>query len=159
MRAVVQRVCEAAVTVAGRETARIGAGLLVLLGVAPEDGETEAAWMARKLAALRIFHDEQGQMNRSVVEIGGGVIVVSQFTVYADCRGGNRPGFTGAARPEHAEPLYLKVVQLLRASLGMERVGTGLFRAHMRVSLVNDGPVTVVVESPPRKPGAGADAG
>ncbi len=154
MRAVAQRVSEAAVTVDGRETARIGSGLLVLLGVAPEDGAAEASWMARKLAALRIFADDQGQMNRSVTEIGGGVIVVSQFTLYADCSRGNRPGFTGAARPEQAEPLYLEVVGLLRETLGAERVGTGLFGARMRVSLVNDGPVTVLVETSARKPAA-----
>ncbi|MDD5704881.1 MAG: D-aminoacyl-tRNA deacylase [Kiritimatiellae bacterium] len=151
MRAVVQRVAAAVVSVEDREVARIGAGLLVLVSVAPQDGPDEVAWLARKLPGLRIFADAQGQMNLSVEEIGGGIIVVSQFTLHADCRKGNRPSFIGAAAPAHAEPLYLDLVRQLRDRLGTERVGAGVFGAHMRVSLLNDGPVTLIVETPTTK--------
>ncbi len=150
MRAVVQRVTEASVTVADRETARIGPGLLVLLGVAPEDGPRDALWMANKLAGLRVFADCEGRMNLDLEAMDGAMIVVSQFTLYGDCRKGNRPGYSGAALPEQAEPLYLQVVEYLRRKLGEERVGTGVFGAHMDVRLRNDGPVTLIVESPVR---------
>lgn len=125
----------------GHVVGAIGPGLLVLLGIAPEDGPTEVAWMADRIAGLRIFADDEGRMNRSVRDIGGGVLVVSQFTLYGDATRGRRPGFTAAARPEVARPVY----EALADRLGAER---GVFGAHMRVALVNDGPVTLILESP-----------
>lgn len=145
MRAVVQRVSEASVRVAGQTVGRIGAGLLVLLGVGTADAEADAAWMAEKLLGLRIFEDEDGKMNRSVEDAEGGLLVVSQFTLFGDCRKGKRPGFSDAARPELAIPLYEKVVTLLRDS-GLV-VETGVFQTDMKVALVNDGPVTLLVDS------------
>ena len=139
MRAVVQRVKSAAVSVDGREVARIGAGLLVLLGVHTDDDEQQADRMADKLAALRIFEDDEGRMNVNVADAGGELLCVSNFTVYGDARRGNRPGYTDAARPERAEELYERV----RKRLGAQG---GVFGAHMHVELVNDGPVTLVVE-------------
>lgn len=139
MRALVQRVTAASVTVDGEEVARIGPGMLVLLGVKVGDGEAEADQVARKLNALRIFEDADGKMNLDVAQAGGEILCVSQFTLYADTRKGNRPGFADAARPEQAEPLYERV----RAALDAQG---GVFGAHMDVSLVNDGPVTVLVE-------------
>lgn len=141
MRAVLQRVARAAVRVDGAEVGAIGPGLLVLLGVAPGDTAATADWMADRIAGLRIFADEQGRMNRSVRDVGGGVLVVSQFTLYADTRSGRRPSFTGAARPELAEPLYLRVADALGAARGR-------FGAQMEVELVNDGPVTLLLDSP-----------
>lgn len=143
MKAIVQRVSEASVTVADQIVSQIGPGLLVLLGIRQGDGPGDVALLARKLPALRIFKDDQGQMNRSVTDIGGSILVVSQFTLYADTRQGNRPGFSAAARPEVANPLYEELVQRLRAQLGESRVGTGVFGASMQVRLLNDGPVTV----------------
>jgi D-tyrosyl-tRNA(Tyr) deacylase len=143
VKALIQRVAGAAVEVGGERVAEIGRGLLVLLGVAHADGPEDVERLARKIPALRIFEDAQGLMNLSVADIGGGVIVVSQFTLYADTRKGNRPSFIEAARPEQAEPLYEALVARLRETLGADRVGTGVFGAEMRVSLVNDGPVTV----------------
>ncbi len=149
MKALVQRVTEAAVEVDGREVSRIGPGLLVLLGVRHEDGPEDVAWLARKLPALRIFTDEGGQMNRSMIETGGSLLVVSQFTLYADTRKGNRPSFIVAARPETASQLYEELVRQLRAQLGEGRVATGVFGASMKVRLVNDGPVTIELCSDP----------
>jgi D-tyrosyl-tRNA(Tyr) deacylase len=143
MKAIVQRVSEASVTVEGRVVSQIGPGLLVLLGVRREDTLADVDVLARKLPALRIFKDDQDQMNRSVMDTGGEIIVVSQFTLYADTRKGNRPGFSAAARPERATPLYEELVRRLRAQLGEARVGTGVFGASMQVRLLNDGPVTV----------------
>lgn len=143
MKALIQRVSEASVEVDGRRVAEIGPGLLVLLGITHSDGMDDAAWLARKIPALRIFEDEAGLMNRSVLDIGGAVLVVSQFTLYADTRKGNRPSFVAAARPEQAEPLYEALVRHLRGTLGSSRVGTGVFGAEMKVRLLNDGPVTV----------------
>ncbi len=140
MRALVQRVSEAAVSVEGEEVARIGPGLLVLLGVRRGDGPDEADRVARKLLALRVFEDEDGKLNRSVGESGGEILCVSQFTLYGDVRKGNRPSFVDAAPPEEAEPLYERV----RSALG---AGGGVFGAHMAVALVNDGPVTLLVEA------------
>jgi D-aminoacyl-tRNA deacylase len=140
VRALVQRVSEAAVEVDGERVASIGAGLLVLLGVKDGDGEEQADRLARKLLALRIFEDDAGRMNLSVGDAGGELLCVSQFTLYGDARKGNRPSFVEAARPELAEPLYERV----RAALGAQG---GVFGARMRVSLVNDGPVTLIVES------------
>ncbi len=146
MRAVIQRVSSASVAADGRTVGEIGAGLLVLLGVAQGDTEREAAWVADKIANLRIFEDDGGKMNLSVQEIGGAVLVVSQFTLLADCRKGRRPSFIGAAPPEEADRLYRMVAERLReAGLPVE---TGLFQARMQVSLVNDGPVTIVLETP-----------
>lgn len=146
MRALVQRVKRARVTVAGETTGAIGPGLLVLLGAAPGDGEAEVAWLARKLAGLRIFADAGGHMNRDVREIGGAVLVVPQFTLYGDARRGRRPDFTAAARPELAAPL----VESLCARLAAEGVPVerGVFGAHMEVELLNDGPVTLMIETP-----------
>jgi D-aminoacyl-tRNA deacylase len=139
MRALVQRVSEAAVAVDGREVARIGPGLLVLVGVRTGDGPEEADGLARKLLALRVFEDAAGRMNRSVEQAGGELLCVSQFTLYADVRRGNRPSFVEAAAPDRAEPLYERVRQALGAK-------GGVFGARMAVSLVNDGPITLLVE-------------
>jgi len=143
MKALIQRVAEASVEVDGRMVSRIGPGLLVLLGVRHEDGPDDLEWLSRKVPSLRIFEDEQGQMNRSVVDIGGSILVVSQFTLYADARKGNRPSFSGAARPETAVPLYEAFVRRLKDQLGEDRVGTGVFGASMQVRLINSGPVTI----------------
>jgi D-aminoacyl-tRNA deacylase len=142
MRALVQRVSEASVAVGGKEVASIGRGLLVLLGVRRGDGEAEAARIAAKLLALRVFEDSEGKMNLSVGEVGGQVLCVSQFTLYGDTRKGNRPSFVDAAPPDEAEPLYERV----RETLGAEG---GVFGARMAVSLVNDGPVTLLIEASP----------
>ena len=147
MRLVIQRVREASVTVDNRVTGAIGPGLLVLAGCEPADDEAALAWLARKLVALRIFSDENGQMNRSVRDVGGQVLVVSQFTLLADTRRGNRPSYTGAAPPAVAEVLYRRFVQLVAQELG-QPVPTGIFGADMQVRLLNDGPVTLVLDSP-----------
>ena len=140
MRALVQRVSRAAVTVGDEEVARIGPGLVVLLGVRRGDTAEQADRLARKLLGLRIFDDEEGRMNRSVEDVGGQVLCVSQFTLYGDASRGNRPSYVEAAPPEEAEPLYERV----RQALGAEG---GRFGAKMRVELVNDGPVTLVIEA------------
>jgi D-tyrosyl-tRNA(Tyr) deacylase len=147
MRLVIQRVREASVTVDGTITGQIGAGLLVLAGCVPTDDEIALAWMVRKLVNLRIFGDENGQMNRSVLDVGGQVLVVSQFTLLADARKGNRPSYTGAAPPAVAEPLYERFVALVAQALS-QPVPTGIFGADMQVRLLNDGPVTIVLDSP-----------
>ena len=145
MRACIQRVSEADVTVAGDVTGRIGKGMLVLLGVGTADSTTEVEWIAEKLVNLRIFEDEAGKMNRSLVDVGGAMLVVSQFTLFGDARKGRRPSFIGAAPPELAEGLYDDFVALVRA-FGVD-VATGVFRAHMDVRLVNDGPVTLWLDT------------
>ena len=147
MRALIQRVEQAQVEVDGAVVGSCGAGYLVLLGVAPGDDEalTEKLW--RKVAALRICADDEGKTNLSLVDTGGSVLVVSQFTLYADARRGNRPSFTGAAEPALAERLYEKFCELAEVELGAERVGRGIFGADMRVSLVNDGPFTVLLDT------------
>lgn len=145
MRAVIQRVLEGSVTVNGEVVSRMGNGLLVLLGVGQGDGEKDAAWMAEKVANLRIFEDEAGKMNRSLLDGSREVIVVSQFTLYGDARKGRRPSFIDAAPPEEANALYQRVCEALRG-LGLT-VGTGVFRADMKVALVNDGPVTILLDS------------
>lgn len=147
MRLVIQRVREASVTVDDQITGQIGPGLLVLAGFAPTDTPTSLAWMCRKLVQLRIFGDENGQMNRSVQDVGGQVLVVSQFTLLADARKGNRPSYVGAAPPAVAEPLYEQFVGMVAAELG-QPVPTGIFGADMQVRLLNDGPVTIVLDSP-----------
>lgn len=143
MKALIQRVSEASVEVAGARVAEIGRGFLILLGITHGDGLADVEKLARKIPSLRVFEDEQGLMNRSVMDIQGSVIVVSQFTLYADTKKGNRPSFTEAARPEQAEPLYEELVHRLRQALGDSRVGTGVFGAEMKVRLLNDGPVTL----------------
>jgi D-tyrosyl-tRNA(Tyr) deacylase len=145
VRVVIQRVSEASVTVDQQTVGAIGQGLMVLLGVAQGDTSQEAKSLAEKTAGLRIFEDDAGKMNRSVEEIGGSLLVVSQFTLLGDCRKGRRPGFTDAAPPELADQLYEEYVAALR-SRGVN-VATGVFRADMQVALVNDGPVTMLLDS------------
>jgi D-aminoacyl-tRNA deacylase len=148
MRACIQRVSEAQVTVDGAVTGRIGRGLVVLLGVAQGDGSAEARWLAEKCVGLRVFEDDAGKMNRSLDEVGGAMLVVSQFTLLGDCRKGRRPSFVGAAEPQVAEELYEEFVAHVRAQ-GIE-VATGRFRASMHVALVNDGPVTLWIDTAER---------
>jgi D-tyrosyl-tRNA(Tyr) deacylase len=145
MRAVLQRVSEASVAVDGRVVGRIGAGLLVLVGVAPTDSIDDAGAISEKLATLRVFRDEDGKMNRSVVEVGGAVLLVSQFTLLADIGKGRRPSFVGAAPPDLAEPLLDELADRLRDE-GLP-VSTGEFGSVMQVDLVNDGPVTIVINT------------
>lgn len=145
MRAVLQRVSSARVRVGGDLAGEIGAGLLVLLGVTHEDTEEQAVFLAGKVAGLRVFEDGDGKMNRSLGEVGGSVLAVSQFTLYGDCRKGRRPSFDAAARPDQARRLYDRFVAETRA-LGV-RVSTGIFQAHMQVELVNDGPVTLFIDT------------
>ncbi len=146
MRAVIQRVSEASVVIGGRTVSSIANGLLVLLGV--EEGDTcgDGDWLAGKITRMRIFADADGKMNLSVAEAGGGVIVVSQFTLHASTKKGNRPSFIRAAPPELAEPLYAGFCEMVERELG-QPVGRGVFAADMKVSLVNDGPVTIVMDS------------
>lgn len=145
MRALIQRVSQASVSVDGETVGAIGRGFLVLLGVTHADGEAEAAALARKVAGLRVFEDEAGKMNLGLADVGGAVLAVSQFTLYADARKGRRPSFTRAARPEQADPLYARFCDLLAAE-GIP-VQRGVFQAHMAVSLVNDGPVTIWLDT------------
>ena len=145
MRAVIQRVSRAKVTVTGETTGEIGRGLLVLLGVGQQDNETNADYLAEKVTGLRIFEDDAGKMNRSVAEVGGALLVVSQFTLYGDVRKGKRPSFDRAARPERARELYEYFVARIREA-GV-RCETGRFQEMMEVELVNDGPVTILVDS------------
>ena len=145
MRACIQRVSEARVTVDGDVTGQIGRGLVVLLGVGTEDGADEVIWLADKAVGLRIFEDDAGKMNRSLQEASGAMLVVSQFTLFGDCRKGRRPSFINAAPPELAEKLYEEFVTRVRTA-GIE-VATGRFREHMMVSLVNDGPVTIWIDT------------
>jgi D-tyrosyl-tRNA(Tyr) deacylase len=153
VKAVVQRARSASVEVGGEVVAAIGRGLLVLLGVAQGDTEKEAQWLADKVAGLRIFEDDAGKMNLGVQEVGGSVLVVSQFTLLGDCRKGRRPSFTEAAPPEEADRLYQAVVERIRDH-GVP-VETGVFQAHMAVHLVNEGPVTVIVETGRGRPELG----
>jgi len=147
MRAVIQRVSRAAVAVDGETIAAIDAGLLILLGVGPIDDRAASTWLAGKISRLRIFADEHGRMNRSVVDCQGGLIVVSQFTLLADTQHGNRPSFTAAALPAVAEPLYRHFVSELAQLSGLS-VRTGRFGADMAVDLCNDGPVTMIIDTP-----------
>ena len=146
MRALVQRVREARVTVDGRVTGAIGTGLLVLAGMAPDDTPDDRAWLVRKIVQMRIFDDDAGVMNRSVQDIGGAILAVSQFTLYASTRKGNRPSWSRAARGEISQPLFERFVALLGEALG-RAVPTGVFGADMQIRLVNDGPVTIVIDS------------
>jgi len=146
MRCVIQRVSAAAVTIDGTERGAIGRGLLVLVGVEEGDAAADADWLAEKIARMRVFPDDEGKMNRSVVDIDGGLLAVSQFTLLASTQRGNRPGFSRAARPEEAVPLYERFLAALEREAARP-VARGVFAADMRVSLVNDGPVTILVDS------------
>lgn len=145
MRAVIQRVERASVSVEGEIRGQIGAGFLVLIGVEEGDGDADFRYIAEKVPNLRVFEDEQGKMNRSLLDVSGELLAVSQFTLLGDARGGRRPSFITAARPETADPMYERLVADWRAR-GI-RVETGVFGAHMKVSLVNDGPVTILLDS------------
>ncbi|MDG1478048.1 MAG: D-aminoacyl-tRNA deacylase [Myxococcota bacterium] len=147
MRALIQRTKHSSVTVDGEIVGQIGPGLTVLLGVAPGDGPTQVAWLAKKVAHLRIFADDAGKMNRSLVDVEGGALVISQFTLYGDCRKGRRPSFVKAARPELAEPLYERFCDALSAE-GVGEVARGVFGGDMTVALLNDGPVTLMIDTP-----------
>ena len=146
MRAVIQRVSTASVTIGGQVKSAIGAGLMILLGVGHDDGQEDIDWLVRKIAGLRIFNDDAGVMNRSVVDVGGEALVVSQFTLMASTRKGNRPSYIGAAGHEKAIPMYEAFCAALSAAIGRP-VGTGEFGADMKVSLVNDGPVTICIDT------------
>jgi len=145
MRALIQRVCEAEVRVDGRQVGAIGPGLLLFLGITHADGAKEVRWMAEKAISLRIFDDEAGKMNRSLQDVGGALLVVSQFTLYGDARKGRRPSYVKAARPEQAEPLFQQFITTLE-EMGVP-VASGEFGAHMEVRLCNDGPVTIWIDS------------
>lgn len=146
MRAVVQRVSKASVSVEGKKTGQIARGFCVLLGVGSGDGPSQAEWMAEKISSLRVFDDEKGKMNLSLADVSGELLVISQFTLYGDCRKGRRPSFVNAAPPEAARDLYLLFVDKLKEK-GFS-VETGVFQTHMRVEILNDGPVTLVIDSP-----------
>jgi D-tyrosyl-tRNA(Tyr) deacylase len=145
MRAVVQRVNRAAIKIDGICTAKIGRGLVILLGIRGDDNVADLMWMAEKIIHLRIFPDSEGKMNTSLADMGGEMLIVSQFTLYGDCRKGRRPGFSAAAPPELAEPLYNQFIEEVRRQ-GIP-VGTGTFQAEMAVDLINDGPVTILLDS------------
>lgn len=148
MRALVQKVKEGGVSIAEENySAEIKKGLVILLGVTHGDGENEVNFVADKCSNLRVFPDENGKMNRSVKDVGGEVLVISQFTLYGDARKGNRPSYTEAAKPELAENLYEKFIERMKLNLGDEKVKTGIFGAMMEVKIINDGPVTIIVES------------
>lgn len=146
MKAVIQRVANASVKIDGNLKSSIGQGLLVLLGVGEDDGQEDIAWLVRKISAMRIFDDTDGVMNLSVIDIGGEVLVVSQFTLMADCRRGNRPSYIKAARHEISIPLYEEFCRCMSETIG-KPVGTGEFGAYMKVDLLNNGPVTIILDS------------
>ena len=146
MRVVLQRVSQASVTIDGVEKSRIGWGFLILLGIEQEDHQEDIDWLCKKISALRVFSDEEGLMNRSVQDIGGEMLVVSQFTLHASTKKGNRPSYLKAAKPEISIPMYESFVQQLELGLG-KKVQTGIFAADMKVSLLNDGPVTIIIDS------------
>jgi D-tyrosyl-tRNA(Tyr) deacylase len=146
MRAVVQRVSRARVLISGEVVGEVGPGMLALVGIAPDDTSQRVRWLADKLAGLRIFADDEGKMNRSLLEMGGAMLLVSQFTLYGDVRKGRRPSFIGAAAPDVAVPLYEELLSAVR-ELGV-RVESGRFGAEMQVELVNDGPVTLIIDAP-----------
>jgi D-tyrosyl-tRNA(Tyr) deacylase len=146
MIAVIQRVSESSVTIDGKVKSKIGIGLLVLLGIEEADGKEDIEWLAKKIVNLRIFPDEQEVMNKSLLDVGGELLLVSQFTLHASTKKGNRPSYIKAARPEIALPLYEEAIRVLDAELG-KSIGTGSFGADMKVSLVNDGPVTLIMDT------------
>ena len=147
MRLVIQRVKRASVTIEGRDKREIGQGMCVLIGVTHADTEASADWLAEKMAGLRIFEDEAGKINLSLQDIKGEVLLVSQFSLYASCAKGRRPGFTDAAKPEHAERLYNYFVERVKG-LGLKKVACGEFGADMEVEIINDGPLTFIIDSP-----------
>lgn len=151
MKAIVQRVRAGSVSIGGAVHSSIKLGLVILLGVGKGDAEKDAVFLADKCSGLRIFEDGEGKMNLSVRDVGGSALVVSQFTLYGDARKGNRPSFTEAASPEEAEPLYETFVGRMRANLGDQHVATGAFRAMMDVHILNDGPVTIILETETRQ--------
>jgi D-tyrosyl-tRNA(Tyr) deacylase len=146
MIAVIQRVSESSVTIEGKVKSKIGIGLMVLLGIEEADGREDIEWLAKKIVNLRIFPDEQEVMNKSLLDVGGELLLVSQFTLHASTKKGNRPSYIKAARPEIALPLYEEAIRVLEAELG-KSIGTGSFGADMKVSLVNDGPVTLIMDT------------
>lgn len=146
MRVVIQRVSEASVTIEGKVSAKVGQGLLILLGIEDADGQEDIDWLCKKISQLRIFGDEEGKMNLSVQDVNGAMIVVSQFTLHASTKKGNRPSYIKAAKPDLAIPLYEQFVKTLREVSGLE-VGTGEFGADMKVRLQNDGPVTIIMDT------------
>jgi len=150
MRAVIQRTLEASVTVDGQVVSQIGSGLLILLGVEEGDGEEDISWLAGKIARMRIFQDDEGKMNRSLIESGGNIIVVSQFTLHGSTKKGNRPSFTRAAAPAISEPLYRSFCSQMETELG-KPVGRGIFGADMKVAMINDGPVTLLMDTKNRE--------
>jgi D-aminoacyl-tRNA deacylase len=146
MIAVIQRVLQASVEINGAAREKIGQGFLILLGIANDDTEDDVGWLSKKIAGMRIFNDTEGKMNLGLKEINGSILLISQFTLHASTKKGNRPSFLDAARPEHAIPLYEKFIKALEAELG-QTIKTGEFGADMKVSLINDGPVTIIVDS------------
>lgn len=150
MKAVIQRVCKASVTVEGKTISKIGDGLLILVGIENDDDENDMEWLSRKILNLRIFNDENGIMNNSLIDHGGDVIVVSQFTLHASTKKGNRPSYLKAAKPEISIPIYEAFVLQLERDLG-KKVGTGIFGADMKVDLINDGPVTIIIDTKNRE--------
>lgn len=150
MRIVIQRVREASVTVDKTITGSIGAGLLVLLGIEDADKEEDITWLSNKISNLRIFNDKQGIMNLGIKEVNGDILLVSQFTLYANTKKGNRPSYSKASKPEIAIPLYQKMIRQLESDMG-KQVQTGIFGADMKVHLVNDGPVTIIIDSKNRE--------
>ena len=147
MRAVIQRVTHASVTIDGVVKGKIGQGFLVLFGAGEGDTPAQAELLAKKTAGMRIFCDDEGRMNRSLADVGGSVLVISQFTLYADCRKGNRPSFIRAGKPEHADPLYEYMLKSCAAMLPGVKVERGIFGADMKITLLNDGPFTVILDS------------
>jgi D-tyrosyl-tRNA(Tyr) deacylase len=146
MRAVIQRVSQAACTVDGTVTGSIGAGFMVLLGIEDADTTDDLQWLAQKIAGLRVFGDENGLMNKSLADVDGSILLISQFTLFAQTKKGNRPSFIRAAKPDKAVPLYEEMIQTLNAITG-KKTATGIFGADMKISLVNDGPVTIVMDT------------
>jgi len=146
MRAVLQRVTEASCVVDGKTTGQIETGFLVLLGIEEADAIEDLDWLAQKIINMRVFSDEDGLMNKALTDVGGDILLISQFTLFASTKKGNRPGFTKAARPDVAIPLYEKMIEKLSALLG-KKVKTGIFGADMKISLLNDGPVTIIVDT------------
>ena len=146
MRAIIQRVSQASCTVDGEITGKIGTGLMVLLGIEDSDSQEDVSWLAQKISNLRIFGDENGAMNRSLADVDGEILLISQFTLFASTKKGNRPGFTRSARPEVAIPLYENMISELAKATG-KKIQTGIFGADMKVSLLNDGPVTIPIDT------------
>jgi D-tyrosyl-tRNA(Tyr) deacylase len=150
MRAVIQRVSKANVTVEGNVTGKIETGLLVLLGIEDADGDEDIQWLSAKILNLRIFNDENGVMNKSVTEVAGDILLVSQFTLHASVKKGNRPSYTRASKPDFAIPMYEKMIVALESAFG-KKLQTGIFGADMKVELLNDGPVTIMIDSKNRE--------